>query len=94
MRSPVASEVILFARVLMTHPRRKRRGLAKAMLAEVELAGQLVNDTGQAHPRFGDGSLMARCHRASPAREPMADDTEFLQALVIACNTLLAHSKA
>lgn len=84
----------MLARVLMRHPPRRRFAVAKSLLAEVEIAARRLCETGKADPRFGDGSLMARCHRACPAIEPMADDPDFLQSLGTACRALLVHSGA
>lgn len=92
MRGPTAAEVILFARVLCTFPRGERLVLARAILAEADLAERHLLATGQAHPQFGDGSLMARSLRALPVSEPMAD-RDFLRALAVACIALLGHSR-
>jgi hypothetical protein len=93
MRAPTASEVILFARVLMTYPRGSRACAARTLLSEADEAERYHQATGLVHPDLGDGSLMARSLRASPASEPMADHRDFLQSLVIAGLALMRHSR-
>jgi hypothetical protein len=93
MRPPIAAELVLFARVLMCLPCRQRGRKARGILAEVAIAERHLVATGRRHPRFGDGSLMDRCHRLHPCAEPFADDPDFLHALVTVAETLRQHSR-
>jgi hypothetical protein len=89
----MASEVVLLARILTRFAPEDRCGAARAILAEADLADDHVKAEGNAHARFGDGSLLSRCHQLSPPPEPMADDRDFLAALVTAAQTILNHSE-
>lgn len=91
MRDPCGAELLLFARCLMTLPEAERAEAARRMLRQVEMAADHLNRTGQVHPAFGDGSLMARCHRLDPAAEPLAFDRDFLLSLSLASRALLTH---
>jgi hypothetical protein len=93
MRPPIAAELVLFARVLMCLPCRQRGRKAKAILADVAAAERYLLTTGQRHAQFGDGSLMDRCHRLHPCAEPVADDPDFLHALMTVAVALRKHSK-
>lgn len=94
MRPPIAAELLLFARVLMRVPRGQRRRKARSIVADVVMAERHRTATGQSHPQFGDGSLMDRCLRLQPCAEPVADDPDFLRALVTVADALREHSKS
>jgi uncharacterized protein YecE (DUF72 family) len=93
MRPPSASEIILLARVLTRIVDTDRQGSAMTLLSETDEAERYLRLTGRPHPVFGDGSLMARCHRLKPPSEALADDRDFLICLVIAANAMLSHSR-
>jgi hypothetical protein len=93
MRPPTAGEILLLARTLMTKPAKGRRHYADSLLRDVGKAAHHQAATGRAHPAFGDGSLAARCHLADPRPEPMADDPDFLAALVVAAQSLRRYSR-
>jgi len=92
MWEATGSEVLLLARTLLAYPKDNRTTVARQILGEVETAALHLQDTGRCHPVFGDGSIMARCHRLSPRPEPPAQDPDFLAALIAACETLMGHS--
>jgi hypothetical protein len=93
MRQPVLAELSLAARVLLAVPRRQRWRKALRLLQEVQEADTYWEQTGRCHPEFGDGSLMARCHRLSPQAEPMADDPDFLTSLIAVSRAVLRLSQ-
>ena len=92
MRSPLASEIVLLARVLSRLNPQDRPAQAASILAETDKADAHRRETGHAHPAFGDGSLMARCSLLLPPAEPLADDPDFLACLALAANAVLFHS--
>jgi hypothetical protein len=94
MRPPIAAELLLFARVLLCSPKWSRGRKARAILNEIVVAERHHLVTGRHHPKFGDGSMMDRCYRLHPCAEPIADDPDFLHALVTAAEALLRTSKA
>lgn len=91
MRSPLAGELVMFARALMAHPAERRGMMAKQILAETEAAHDHIRHNGTIHPVLGDGSLMARILPLSPCSEPFADDLDFLNALGIVTEELVLH---
>jgi hypothetical protein len=92
MRSPLASEIVLLARILSRLNPQDRPAQAVSILAETDKADAHRRETGHAHPDFGDGSLMARCSLLFPPAEPLADDSDFLACLALAANAVLLHS--
>lgn len=72
-------------------PRHRRGIVARQTLAEVALAARHLQETGHAHPHFGDGSLMARCHQMHAGLEAFADDPDFLHALGTVTKALLQN---
>ena len=94
MRSVSGAEILLLARLLFIIPSVQQRAFADRLLEEVEVAANHLRHFGQCHPRFGDGSLMARCLALSPPPEPTGDDPAFLVAAIAGCQALLDHSKA
>lgn len=92
MRDPSVAELLLFGRVLTRVPVTHRPAFAGRTLVEVKAAADHLRLTGRCHPEFGDGSLMARCRQLFPAKEPIADDQDFLSAMIEACKALLRHS--
>ncbi|CAN1533215.1 hypothetical protein MCELHM10_01472 [Paracoccaceae bacterium] len=94
MRRVNGAEILLFARLLYLVPAARQRVFAIDLLDEVEAAASHLRHFGRCHPRFGDGSLMARCLSLSPPPEPIATDPAFLTALVSGCQALLDHYKA
>ncbi len=93
MRPPLASELILFARVLMVHPDTARGPIAREIIAETEQACDYLVRYGRPHPTHGDGSLAARLLSLCPTAEPFADDPDFLQSLSIVIDCMLFHVK-
>lgn len=87
------ADLLIFARTLMLYPSLGRSTAAATMLVEADMACRHLRLFGQCDPAFGDGSLAARCHLLSPGPEPLADDREFLMAMITACQALLHHSK-
>jgi hypothetical protein len=93
MRSPTGADVLLFARALLTVPASYRATCAARFLDDVETAARHLAATGHAHAAYGDGSLAARCHLSRPSAEPMADDPDFLTALIVAAEALMWNSR-
>ncbi len=92
MRVPAASEIVLLARVLTRLAPEDRRSMAWLILAEADEAERHLRLKGHIHHTFGDGSVMARCHKLCPPPEPLGDDRAFLQCLALAALAVLIHS--
>jgi hypothetical protein len=89
MRDPTVADLLLLARVLSRIDAARQGSFAATVLVETDIAQQHLAATGACHPRFGDGSLMSRCQRLSPPPEPMANDPDFLTAIIAACRAIL-----
>lgn len=92
MRPVTLHEVGVLARTLLTVAERDWPAVAARVLAETRLAADHIRKTGRPHPRFGDGSITARCLQLAPAPEPFCD-ARVLRALDAACMALLIHSQ-
>ena len=93
MRDPSGADLLLFARALMLVPAEARASVAARILHEVDVADQHLRVQNRCHPAFGDGSLMSRCLLLLPPAEPMLSDRDFLSSTIVACQSLLQHSK-
>lgn len=82
MRPVLIGDVIAAARVLAPLPRGQRAGALRALLARADLADRHRKRLGRAHPRWGNGSLMAAAHAEAPPPEPFLDDPAYLEALI------------
>ena len=94
MRAAGGADLLLLARVLQLLPPEARPKAAEGILAEVDEAADHLRHQGRLHPRFGDGSLMARCHQLAPGPEPVVFDRDFLHCVVVACAALIRHAEA
>ncbi len=64
-------------RALLRVPAARRVWLCHRMMREADLADIFRLRTGQAHRRWGNGSLMASARRRLLAPEPRFDDAEY-----------------
>ena len=92
MRKVTLYEVGLLARTLLRMAEADWPAAAARILQETRWAADCLRETGRAHPRFGDGSITARCLTLAPAPEPFCDDARVLRALRASCDSLLIRS--
>lgn len=85
------SEILLFARALLTIRPEDRPRHSRALICEATIADDYRNATGRAHPDFGDGTLVARLVLEKVPPLSFADDPEFLSSLKIAADAVLHH---
>ena len=62
------------------------------MIAEAEMADRHRAQTGRAHPKFGNGSLMASARRRELADEPFFDDADYCACVVRILTALIARA--
>lgn len=74
LRQLMHTDAIAAARVLLRHPRERWPWVLHRMLTEAAMAHAWRRRTGRAHPRWGDGSLMAAALRRPSANEPPLSD--------------------
>lgn len=94
MRVPLATDFLILARELMSHPTTLRRDAADRLISEADAAHEYFLARRRCHPRFGDGSLTSRILALAPAPEPVASDINFLDSLRTAALALQSHFTA
>ncbi|MEQ3625332.1 MAG: hypothetical protein ABNH26_10405 [Celeribacter sp.] len=80
MRSVLIGDLLAAAQVLAAVPERARAGRLDCLLRGAALAERHRQRTGRAHPRYGDGSLMAAAMKA-PRVPGTVRDAEFRRCL-------------
>jgi len=85
-----AGDLWAAARVLSTIPARARAGAMRALLLRAEAADRYRKRYRRAHPRWGDGSLMAAALAGAPPPASGLDDPAFAGALAAALAGLIA----
>ncbi len=68
-----------------------RFGLMSRLLSEAEAADQYRQETGNIHPLWGNGSLMAAAMARPRAREPFLDDLEYCACMALVFDALLGR---
>ena len=81
MRPPTLVDAVAAARVLRAAPEAGRPALLRRLICETRQAARHLRATGRAHPRFGDGSLIAAALRHPVVREPGLDDPAYCRCL-------------
>lgn len=81
MRPVLIGDVLAAARVLRDLPEEARGVELARLLAEADLADRIRKRTGRAHPRYGNGSLMAAALARQPGPEAFLSDPEMLDAV-------------
>ncbi|WP_170759385.1 hypothetical protein [Ruegeria lacuscaerulensis] len=89
MRPVLHGDVSAAARVLLTAPQADRDRLCARMIHEAELADRHVGQTGQLHPLFGNGSLMAAARNRRLADEPGFDNLQYCQCFELVLRHLI-----
>lgn len=91
MRPVHSGDVMAAARALLPVPPPERQGYALSLVREAEEAEQYRQDTGCAHPDWGDGTLQARALADAPPKAPLFGDPAFLHCHLVVIETLLAR---
>ncbi len=87
MRPVLHGDVSAAARALLAAPQADRTRLCVRMIHEAVLADGHLKRTGQLHPVFGNGSLMAVARNRALADEPGFDNLQYCQCF----ETVLHH---
>ncbi|MCC6304093.1 MAG: hypothetical protein IT545_02730 [Rhodobacteraceae bacterium] len=91
MRPVLHGDVVAAARALRLAPLGARAALIGRLIAEADLADRWRRRTGRAHPRAGNGSLMAAAAAWPQAPEPFLSDADYLDCLRIVIEALIAR---
>ncbi len=91
MRPVLHGDVSNAARALLRVPQDGHEDVCARLIAEAEMADRHVKRTGQAHPLWGNGSLMSAARRRPLADEPGFDDLVYCQCFVTVVQALIRH---
>lgn len=89
MREITHSDIRACARVLLARAQGDWSQLLAQMLAEADHADRYRKAFGRAHPRFGNGTLIAVALAHHPAPEPVAADNAYLGAIAAVIEAVL-----
>ncbi len=82
------ADVAAVARAILALPAARRRQRAAAILRAARRAARHRAATGQAHPRFGAGSLMEVARKRPLPPEPGFDDPDYRAAFALVLSLL------
>ncbi len=89
MRPVLHGDVSAAARALLAAPQWERQKLCALLIAEADLADQHVRRTGDLHPIFGNGSLMAAARSRRLADESDFGDIQYCQCFEMVLSQLI-----
>ncbi|SNT38816.1 hypothetical protein SAMN04488078_11292 [Antarctobacter heliothermus] len=87
MKPVLPGDVSAVARMLLTVPPHARPERADQLIDEARAADAHCRRTGRAHPRWGDGTLMAAAHGHPMGQEVCFDDPDYLD-----CQLAILHA--
>ncbi|WP_372891541.1 hypothetical protein [Rhodosalinus sp.] len=90
MRPVHWGDVTAAARALLAAPPGDRARRARAMIEAAHAAHRYMKRTGRAHPRLGNGGLMALARRRRLPPEPPPSDPEFAEGIIAVLTALAA----
>jgi len=91
MRPVLHGDAVAAARVLSALQPAAREGAIARMLSRAEAADAYRRRFARAHPRWGNGSLMAVALSERPAGEPPLDDPDYCRCLACVFLALAAR---
>lgn len=87
MKPVLPGDVSAAARMLLTVPPHVRMKRAERLIDEARAADAHCRRTGRAHPRWGNGTLMASAHGHPMGQEVCFDDPDYLD-----CQLAILHA--
>ncbi|KMK67700.1 hypothetical protein [Puniceibacterium sp. IMCC21224] len=88
MRPVLFGDMVSATRALLCAPVGRRWLLARSMLDEADAADRYLRRLGRAHPRWGNGTLMARASRLPLAPEPGFQNADYVECLILMLEAL------
>jgi hypothetical protein len=83
MQTILLGDLVAAARAILMLPPLSRSAEMKKMLSQAHAAHVYVKRYACPHPKWGNGSLMARANIERQIAEPFAADVEYLAALAL-----------
>ncbi|SMX36701.1 DUF7742 family protein [Maliponia aquimaris] len=90
MRPVLPGDVSAAARALLPVTGARRADVARRLIAEAQAADLFCQTEGKAHPRWGNGTLMAAAYGHEMGRERTFDDPDYLDCQLQVLGALLA----
>lgn len=87
-------DIIAAARALRNVPPSMQPAAVNALFYRAHLADKVMKRTGLPHSAWGNGSLLACAATPAPMPEPFPSDLEYLGALRLVIEGLIAWKKA
>ena len=94
MRTLLLGDIIAAARALLSVQSAGRAALLDAMIKEADAAHRFHKRMLRPHPKWGNGSLMARANIEPQVDEPLASDADYLQTLHLLTGNLASRHEA
>ena len=91
MRTILLGDVISTARALLNVRFDLRVDLLDTIIHQTDAAHHYQKRLSKPHPLWGNGSLMARANAEPQIKEPVASDTEYLEALRMVIGAIIAR---
>lgn len=89
MRTVLLGDIVATARALMAVPNDLRADLLTSIIDQTHTAHHFHKKMSKPHPKWGDGSLMARANMERQVAEPFASDTDYLKTLQLVLEALI-----
>lgn len=94
MRPVLPGDVSAAARALLPVSRARRADFARRLIEEAQAADLYCRTEGRAHPRWGNGTLMAAAHGHEMGCEGTFCDPDYLDCQMQVLGALLALGRA
>lgn len=92
MRTILIGDIIAAARAILVLPAAEQGCFLHVMLGQAHAAHLFHKHKKRPHPKWGNGSLMARVNEEPQVQEPFASDLAYLQALQKVIGALILRS--
>lgn len=92
MRTILIGDIIAAARAILVLPAAEQVCFLHVMLGQAHAAHLFHKHKKRPHPKWGNGSLMARVNEEPQVQEPFASDLAYLQALQKVIGALIVRS--
>lgn len=88
MRPVMLSDVRAVARALLAVPDDARPALCARIIAKADAADRYCRRLDRIHPKWGNGTLLAAAQSGPVAREPVAGDPAYCEAVCLVFEAL------
>ena len=93
MQTLLLGDIIAAARAILAVPPLMQATVVETMLAQAHAAHLYLKRYARPHPRWGNGSLMARANCEVQISEPFAANIAYLSALALVIGITIDHKR-